>query len=123
MPGSSPGTSLIAKVSIRAGRAAAASLPPLIAERCLRTTFISPIGAPEASSARLIARLSSSVSPGAGSAISAEPPPEISAITRSSAVRSLTVSSMRRAAISLLASGTGWLLDSTVIRCVGTSWP
>ena len=35
--GSSPGTSEIAKVTTRAGAAAAASRPPLIAERCLRT--------------------------------------------------------------------------------------
>jgi hypothetical protein len=44
--GSSPGTSEIARVSTRAGQAAAASRPPLIAERCLRTQFISPMLAP-----------------------------------------------------------------------------
>ena len=75
--GSSPGTSEIARVTTRAGAAAAASRPPLIAERCLRTVLISPIVAPERSSARVTACLSASVRPGAGSASSAEPPPEI----------------------------------------------
>ncbi len=52
--GSSPGTSEIAKVTICApGAAAAASRPPLIAERCLRTVLISPIVAPERSKARV----------------------------------------------------------------------
>ena len=82
--GSSPGTSLIASVTTRAGRAAAASRPPLIAERCLRTQFISVMFAPDASSARLIACLSASVRPAAGAAHNADPPPDISASTRSS---------------------------------------
>ena len=46
--GSSPGTSEIASVTICAGAAAAASRPPLIAERCLRTQLISPMVAPAA---------------------------------------------------------------------------
>ena len=61
----------------RAGAAAAASRPPLIAERCLRTALISPIVAPQRSKARVTACLSSSVMPGAGRASSAEPPPEM----------------------------------------------
>ena len=76
--GSSPGTSEIARVSTRAGAAAAASRPPLIADRCLRTALISPIVAPRARATRRVtACLSARVSPGAGSASSAEPPPEI----------------------------------------------
>ena len=75
--GSSPGTSEIARVNTEAGEAAAASRPPLIADRCFRTAFISPIVAPEASNARVTSCLSASVSPGAGSASNAEPPPEI----------------------------------------------
>ena len=51
--GSSPGTSEITRVTSRAGWAAAASRPPLMADRCLRTVFISPIGAPERSRARV----------------------------------------------------------------------
>ena len=73
--GSSPGTSEIISETTGAGAAAIASRPPLIADRCLRTVFISPIWAPLRSSARLIACLSSSVTPAAGSASSAEPPP------------------------------------------------
>ncbi len=61
--GSSPATSEIASVTTGAGAAAAASLPPLIAERCLRTQFISPMAAPERSNACVTARLSSSVMP------------------------------------------------------------
>ncbi len=50
VPGSSPGTSEMSSVTTRAGYAAAASRPPLIAERCFRTVFISPMVAPEESS-------------------------------------------------------------------------
>ncbi len=121
--GSSPGTSLIASVTTRAGEAAAASRPPLIAERCFRTAFISVIVAPLASSARFTACLSASVSPSAGKASSADPPPEISASTRSSGPRPRTRSSSRRAPRSLLASGTGWDASITSIRRVGTAWP
>ena len=45
--GSSPGTSEIANVTTRAGRARAVSRPPLMAERCLRSVLISPIEAPD----------------------------------------------------------------------------
>ncbi len=81
--GSSPGTSEIASVSTGAGQAASASRPPLIADRCLRTQLISPMLAPERSSAAVSARFSASVMPAAGAASRAEPPPEISASTRS----------------------------------------
>ena len=37
--GSSPGTSEISRLTTRAGWQAAPSLPPLMAERCLRTAF------------------------------------------------------------------------------------
>ncbi len=121
--GSSPGTSLIASVTTRAGLAAAASLPPLMAERCLRTQFISEMFAPQASSARLIACLSASVSPSAGAAQSAEPPPDIRASTRSSGPRPRTRSRRRRAPRSLLASGTGCEASITSMCLVGTVWP
>ena len=55
--GSSPGTSLIASVTTRAGAAAAASRPPLMADKCFRTTFISVILAPHANSERGARRL------------------------------------------------------------------
>ena len=43
MAGSSPGTSLIVSVTTFAGPQAAASRPPLMRDRCLRTQFISPM--------------------------------------------------------------------------------
>ena len=57
--GSSPGTSEIASVSTARVRAPARR-PPLMRERCLRTVFISPMLAPERSSARVTACLSAS---------------------------------------------------------------
>ncbi len=82
--GSSPGTSEIATVTTRAGYARWASRPPLIRDRCLRSVFISPIAAPEASSARVTACFSASEMPGAGAIQLADAPPDISARTRSS---------------------------------------
>ena len=90
--GLSPGMSDTTSVATRAGCAASASRPPLIAETCLRTVFNAAIGAPDASSARFTAISSSSVRSPAGAGSSADPPPEISATTRSSAVRPLTFS-------------------------------
>ena len=114
--GSSPGTSEISSDTVRAGNAAAASRPPLIAERCLRTQFISSIEAPERSSARLTACLSASVSPSAGSDSSDEPPPEISASTRSSSPSPCTSSRIRAAAARPASSGTGCAASTTSIR-------
>src|SRR6266404_3713368 len=74
--GSSPGTSEIASVTMRAGAAAAASLPPLMAERCFLTVLISVIVAPERRSARVTACLSASVIWGAGTESNADPPPD-----------------------------------------------
>ena len=121
--GSSPGTSEMRKACSEAGAAAAASRPPLIAERCLRTAFISWIVVPLFSRARLTACLSSRLTPSAGSVSRAEPPPEISAITLSSAFRPETSSRMRRAASRPAASGTGWDASTTSIRVVGQPWP
>ena len=123
VPGSSPGTSLITSVTTRAGYAAAASRPPLMADRCLRTAFITPIGAPHASRDAFTACLSASVMPGPGSAARAEPPPEISASTRSSGPNPATSASSARAPASLFASGTGWLASITRICRVGAPWP
>ena len=83
--GSSPGTSEISRLTTLAGWAAAASRPPLIAERCLRThVHLADVGAARRASALLTACLSASVSPRPASASSAEPPPEIRHSTRSS---------------------------------------
>ena len=100
--------------------AAAASRPPLIAERCLRTAFIWAMSAPEASSARFTARLSSSESPGAGSASRAEAPPEIRQSTRSSAPAPWARARMRSAASRPAASGTGCAASTTSICAQGT---
>ena len=54
-------------------------------DRCLRTVLISPIGAPERSSARLSSCFCASVTPAAGAIQLAEPPPDSSTSTRSSA--------------------------------------
>ncbi len=107
MERSSPGTSEIASATTRAGAAATARRPPLIADKCFRTVFISAICAPHFSKARLTACLSASVIPSAGKASSAEPPPEIRTRTRSSAVSPDTLSRILRAAFDPASSGTG----------------
>ena len=77
----------MASVATRAGAAAAARRPPLIADRCLRTQLISSIAAPQASSERVSACFSARRMPGAGLASRAEPPPEARQTRRSSAPR------------------------------------
>jgi hypothetical protein len=121
--GSSPGMSLIAKVTTRAGRAASARRPPLMRERCLRTAFISTMLAPLASRLRLTACLSARVISPAGSTSREEPPPDISAMTRSSAVSPRTAARIRRPASSLMASGVGWEASSTSMRPAGAPCP
>ena len=64
--GSSRGTSEIASVSRRAGCAAAASLPPLMRDRCLRTQFISLMRAPERRSCLVSVCLASKLTPATG---------------------------------------------------------
>ena len=118
--GSSPGTSEMRSVTTRAGVAAAASRPPLIAERCLRTELISAMVAPEAMSRAVAACLSASLRPGAGRLRSAEPPPDKRHRTRSPAVSPETISRMRAAAARPAASGTGWAASTTSIRRQGT---
>ena len=56
-------------------------------DRCLRTVLMSPIPAPDLSSARFTACFSASVSPATGAIQLAEAPPDISTSTRSSADR------------------------------------
>ena len=119
--GSSPGTSEISSVTTRAGWHSAPSRPPFSADRWRRTQFISLIVAPLVSSAALTARLSASVRPGAGATSSDEPPPEISAMTRSSAVSPVTLSAMRRDATSPASSGTGCAACTISMRSHGTS--
>ena len=117
--GSSPGTSETMSETTRAGCASAARRPPLIPETCLRIAFMTEIGAPLASSARFNAASSSSVSAPGGIGNSADPPPLISATTRSSAVRLSTASKSAAEAACPAASGTGWAASSTRIARVG----
>ena len=121
--GESPGTSEMRRLTSSAGWAAAARRPPLIADRCFLTVFISPISAPEDRSARLTACLSASVRPSAGSASSAEAPPEISAMTRSSGPALLASARIRSAASRPRASGTGCEASTISMLRQGTPWP
>ena len=121
--GSSPGTSEMMRVHSRAGSAAWASRPPLMAESWRRSTFISLMVAPLASRMRLSACLSASVMPGPGSVSNDEPPPEMSATTRSSGPRPCTACRMRVEACTLASSGTGCAACSTSMRPAGTAWP
>ena len=82
---SSCGTSEIASVTISARCPARASRPPLIRDRCLRTVLTSPIGAPERSSARLTCCFCANDTPSTGAIQLAEPPPDSSTSSRSSA--------------------------------------
>ena len=116
-PGDRLGRRRSASVSTRAGWHAAASRPPLIAETCRRTQFISPIVAPDASSARLSCCLSASVAPAGGSESSAEPPPEIRQSTRSFVAESLDErEDALPAAATPAASGTGCAASTISIR-------
>ena len=91
------GSSPVASVTTRAGRAACASLPPLVVERRARTRSMSSAVAPAARNARLTTCLSASVI-SVGRASSVEPPPEMSTSTRSFGSSPCTSASMRLAA-------------------------
>ncbi len=83
-PRSSPATSeIIREMTVHDLSTCRSSWPPLTADRCLRTAFISCMVAPERRSWSVIFCLSSSDTPWAGSGIRAEPPPEIRTNTMS----------------------------------------
>src|SRR6185437_12484276 len=108
--GSSPATSDRIQLSCSTpAPAAAANLPPLKAELCLRTRLISPIGAPLATRRRFRARKSSKL-PCSGTSAMADPPPEIRA-TRSAGrgprPRARAAASMAAPARKLSALGSG----------------
>ena len=121
--GSSPGTSEMASVATRAGAAAAARRPPLIADRCWRTQLISSIAAPQASSERVSACFSARRMPGAGLASKAEPPPEARQTRRSSAPRPEASARARSAAATAASSGTGWPASTISTARHGAPWP
>ena len=110
-----PITSLATTVSTPRGAAARARPPPLRRERCLRTTLISWIDAPESSMARVIARFVRSVIPAAVAHTSADAPPETS--TSTSAFGS-TVARHAWPASTLRASGSGCAARITATQAV-----
>src|ERR1043166_6219640 len=110
--GSSPVTSEMMS-AMTGAREAAARRPPWIAERCLRTVFISWIAAPLRSRSRVTALSSSMGTSGAGSESRLEPPPESKARRRSFSFRSRTRVRISRAAVSPAASGTGCPASTT----------
>ena len=91
-------TSEMASAATIAGVASCASWPPLSAERWRRTAFSSLMVAPALASARVVASFCSSVMPAADSGSSAEPPPEMSTNSSSSADAPTARSWMRLAA-------------------------
>jgi hypothetical protein len=105
--GRRPGTSEMHKVSERAGCRTAASRPPLMRDRCLRTRLMSEIGAPDASSAFVSACLSTMSSPRAGATQLAEPPPDTRTRARSSGPACAASASTSAVALQAAASGTG----------------
>ena len=98
-----------------AGAQYCAKRPPLTAERCLRSVFISTMFAPQASSCFVMS--SSSAAGMSGLSNSAEPPPESRKSTVSSAVRFSTSFIAASAEAKEFSSGTGWpALDDARVR-------
>ena len=115
--GSSPGTSEISNVTnLVPARPPPASRPPLMAERCLRTQFISAISAPDRNSARFTACLSSRPkAPPAGNGIKARSRRRKSGTApRSScpALRRPQAPGSARPRTRRLRPGTGWLAST-----------
>ncbi len=102
-----PTTSDSMRETTVAGWASRANWPPLRAERCLRTALISPMAAPQRSSAPVMACLSARETSSAGRGISAEPPPEMTTRAKSRGVRPDRVSTMRAAPAFPASSGVG----------------
>ena len=105
--GSSPGTSEIINVWRRAGIQDWPRRPPFTADRCLRTVFISEIGAPHLTNISFTFCLSLNAMLSAGKVRSADPPPEIKHNTKSSSVRSSRYPSILPAAFKPASSGIG----------------
>ena len=118
--GSSPGTSEMTRVTTRAGAAAAASRPPLMAERCLRTQFISVDRRPGFEQRPVDLLLV-----GEGQAGRRPAPAAPRRRPRSGRARDRrrvsppTAARMRAAAAAPAASGTGWEASTTSMRLAG----
>ena len=119
----SPMTSESMRATTRAGAAARASSPPLIAERCLRRALISSMVAPQASRRRVVSCFSARVRPSAGAGSRAEPPPEKRPRTSALGSKSASNSSWRRAPATPASSGTGCPASKISTRVNGSAWP
>lgn len=95
----------------------------MIRERCFRTVLISPMVAPQARSARVVACFSASEMPGAGAIQFAEAPPETSTRTRSFAPAASASASMSLVPVSPASLGTGWPASTTRTTLVGHAYP
>ena len=119
---SSPGTS--DRISAVTGAPETRSQPPPFSrDSAWRTRFVCVMSAPEPSSSRFTSCFSASVTPATGAGSMAEPPPEISASTRSCGPAARSSASTSCAAASPAASGTGWPEASTRARGRGASLP
>ncbi len=99
-------TSEMASVRV-SPRHAAASRPPLMRDRCLRTQFSSSMARPSCMSARVICCFSARVTPSTGPHSSADAPPESSTMRRPSAGTACAAASAASAAATLSAVGVG----------------
>ena len=99
-------TSDMARVTMRP-RAATASRPPFIADRCFRTQLSPSIATPARSRTAVVADLSSRVKPAIGAARPAEAPPDSRSTRISSGARPAARASARLPAATLPAVGTG----------------
>ena len=99
----------------RPARQARARPPPLIRLNCLRTVFNSAMSAPAVLRYRVTANLSASVIPSIGAGISAEPPPEISAMHKSSDVSELTIRKI--SSVPITPSGVGSFIPAGLDAC------
>ena len=118
----SPTTSLTVRLRISQPHADP-SLPPLIAERCLRTWLMLTMSAPLASSSRFVSTLSAREMPSAGTTASAELPPVTRAMTRSPGPARRATSSSRSPASRLDRPGTGCDASSTSTCRSCRAWP
>mmetsp|Transcript_42643 Transcript_42643/g.123931 ORF Transcript_42643/g.123931 Transcript_42643/m.123931 type:complete len:233 (-) Transcript_42643:288-986(-) len=87
--------------------------PPLIRDKCFKTTFLSPMGHPHASSCRVASSLSARLMPSAGAHTKAEKPPDKQQSTKVRGPAAAAASMRRAAAATLRSSGVGWLDSST----------
>src|SRR5918995_1840594 len=108
---------------VGAGWASRARPPPFNTETCFLTVLISPIFAPLLRSSDVSFFRSASSIDAAGSASSADAPPEMRARSRSSSPSDSASSCTLRAASTLLSSGSGWEAKTVSKPSGPGSWP